>query len=306
MKIRNTPGLFAPLALLAQAPAATAQDAPIVLEPSSAWSVAAEPDRCVLVRTFGEGDDKVETNLGRRFPRDRVSFLMIGQHAKVQRIGSALNDPGPSNRIDFRFPENGPKGYYRAVSGDRDGVPLIFSEYLVNTAARDSAGDLTSQQIWEKYGFTVKNFAGTSGLLMEGLKRDLFLSTTTFDKAFAAMEKCQDMLLTHRGLDPEKESTRQTGPIMDRDLFKSLAREIQADYPDRAERDGRGAFVTLILKVDADGAVTNCTAGSTFDNPDLEQAACGIWQTGARYAPALYAQGEPFASYAIQRIIYRM
>lgn len=304
MKFRNLLWIASLLAVIAHGPTASAKDEPIVLKPSSPWQLDSSPERCALIRTFGTGDDKVEINLGKRVPTDSPSLLMVGNYARVKRIGPALGDPGPSNRVKFQFLDDGPAGYYRAVTAARDGEPALFSEYLVQLPPEDRDPDLTPEQLQEQYGISAANLAGTRGLLMEGLKHDLLLATDSFGKAFAALDQCEDALLTYRGLDPEKERGRQKGPELADELGQHLADLVQANYPSTALRDGRSGYVTMILKVDADGAVTDCSAYSVFDNPDLDQSACNIFKANAHYSPALDANGKPFASYAVQSVKY--
>lgn len=64
-----------------------------------------------------------------------------------------------------------------------------------------------------------------------------------------------------------------------------------ADYPSRAQREGRSGTVGYKLEVGADGRVSSCVVTASSGHPDLDEATCRIIPRRARFSggsPAVY------------------
>lgn len=70
-------------------------------------------------------------------------------------------------------------------------------------------------------------------------------------------------------------------------------RQIFADYPRKAHKEGREGIVTYRVLVGKDGRVKSCSIEQSSGWDDLDKATCKNMKKRARFSPASDAQGHP-------------
>ena len=84
------------------------------------------------------------------------------------------------------------------------------------------------------------------------------------------------------------------------------ARQIQDNYPRRAERAGEEGSVGVRVTIGTDGRVANCTVTSSSGSSDLDSGACDGMRRYARFKPALDRNGNPITDTYTTRIVYQL
>lgn len=223
------------MALLASSQLAVAQESPVLaLTPSSEWVLNYADDRCRILRTFGEGDLKTLVYFEQVEPDAKLTWVTAGPVISRTR----QNDPvrvqfGPGHtpfevsRQDMEFGEYGKaltyNGFYevskeRIDSDDRKAVDGIYEDLAVKPRVLD----LTE-------GASIKWLELNSE--RGGVLR---LALGDMEPVYEAMNTCMANLLTHWGLDPERERQRTKGPVPKN--MMALAKKFKASI--RARRSG--------------------------------------------------------------------
>lgn len=112
------------------------------------------------------------------------------------------------------------------------------------------------------------------------------MSALKADKAAAERERQR---LAHIADDPfavkqTKTEVAQFGTEQPTPRSPPSAWVSDADYPSRAQREGRQGVTGYRLEVAADGRVTNCTVTASSGHPDLDEATCLIIPKRARFS----------------------
>ena len=65
------------------------------------------------------------------------------------------------------------------------------------------------------------------------------------------------------------------------------------DYPAAMLRAGHGGTVVMLLTIDREGRVANCSIKRSSGYDDIDAHSCDVWSRRVRYNPARNAAGEP-------------
>ena len=93
-------------------------------------------------------------------------------------------------------------------------------------------------------------------------------------------------------------STQMSVPYVPPRLLNGTPQVTPRDYPAIALRHGQQGKVTVSLSIGVDGRVASCAIVRSSTFAILDQAACRLWSTHARFAPARDAAGVPLVSAA--------
>lgn len=99
--------------------------------------------------------------------------------------------------------------------------------------------------------------------------------------------------------DAEKSGSRATQPAL-------LTSPIQAYYPTKAMREGRGGRVSFTAQISPEGRAIACATTGSSGSEDLDDAACKQVLMYARFEPAHDKNGSVVESSFESRIVYRL
>ena len=303
MRIKSLVGL----AVIAPLLIATAQ--PVRLQPSSPWVLDYAENSCRLMRTFGEGSDKMQllfesdapgemdlVVVGRPLHGDSeevpATFLpleskpMKGRRAKTVGAG----DPGVFWPEFLLLPQAEAEQVEKQEK-EREAHPSVRPPplNLAEVAARKS----------RRQDFATK----TTELQIEPRRgRHLILETGSLGAPIKMLDKCGRDSLRDWGVDPDLEDkiVRPVWAANPRQWFSS------ADYPGLMLRIGEESDVSVRLLVDASGKVTKCTSLSHFEAPEFNQIVCDTFMKRAHFEPAETADGAKVPSYYTKRIRFQI
>lgn len=290
-------------ALLVPMTTGAAAKEPLRLKPSSKWNVHYAADSCRMVRSFGEGDQKVTLLADRFEPGDslRLSF-----------VGKPVNTRHNEGTIELRF---GPTEevqkilFYPALFVDKSPAlmlredarlaPRTEAEYAAYEAAL-KGGDYGFQ--WSK--ITPEQEAAVTFIEVKRSVREPFiLETGSLGPPFEAMRKCTDELLNHWGIDVAKHATLSRPVTPTGNPAKWMK---SSDYPPAMLAAGRRAIVQFRLNVDAGGVPTACHIQQSTRPKEFDDAVCKAIMRNAKFTPALDADGNPIVSYWLNTVIFQM
>lgn len=279
---------------------AAAQDAPAkVLAPSSGWLLDYADDRCRIIRTFGEGEDKMLVFFDQVEPKGRVDWLVSGP---------ALSDVKSKDEVRVQFgPGNEPfEVAQQGISFPEYGAALTSTGYskLTVVASGTDPDALPLEEIWKEVRtLDPEQGAGVEWLDLRSERGGAVrMELGDLKPVHVAMNACMADLLTSWGLDAKRELARSTGPEPENLL--SVAQKIQQRYPFRALRSGESGLIAARVLVDADGQPGECTITQLSDAEKFGAGVCRDIVTTARFSPAKDANGVPMPSYYLTRIRY--
>jgi hypothetical protein len=253
---------------------------PLTLAPSSPWNAHYAEDSCMLIRAFGQGDNRVVARFEQTAPSRRFSLTLLGKPVRAN---------GPFVRAALTFlPEGGRDVRDRVAAGDSTTTkePVLIAE-AVDLLGPPEKDDDSSSYDWEKAG-------RVDSLLIERGRNQVLLKLGRMQKPIAAMKACTDELLTHWGLDAEAQRTLQRAP---QPITKPQSWLDFDDYPSSALEAGKSAIIRFRLIVDPTGRVSKCTIPSATKGAEFEKVTCNAISRRARFEPAIDKDGKPVASY---------
>jgi TonB family protein len=283
------------LALAALSAAVPAQAKPVVLTPSSQWTVDFADEKCRLVRTFGEGEGRHLLAFHQYWPSRDVGMTVAGSAFK--RFVSLA-------RTDLRVFEAQEPVRQTPFTGKVEGYgeAVIYSSVQLDGSEpdedpTDGSAPRAVALIDTAFGKQVQFLELSQG------QREVRLETGPMDAAFEVLNQCTMDLLRQWGLDPEQHRTALSGPKwLNRD---ALVRRIVANYPRGALGQGEQGIMRMRVIVGADGSVESCTMLKATNTTRLESPACEVMQR-AKFAPARDATGQPFRSFYATGITYKI
>ena len=74
------------------------------------------------------------------------------------------------------------------------------------------------------------------------------------------------------------------------------------DYPAAALGSGAHGRVSVMLRIDTQGRITDCHVLRSSGSSILDQATCNIMHRRARFTPAMDSNGNPVVSYIAQHV----
>ena len=278
---------------------------PIVLQPSLQWHLDMGEDRCRLARRFGQEDEHTVFYFEQWEPSNRADFVVAGppvERFKPERDASFAFTPG-GNTADFQFPAATLDTYGQVVAGWTTIVPDP------NPVEPGSERQPTDYALNPR-GLPALETNGTKGITRLVLKqrgrRDVVLELGSLENAVLALNMCMTNLVEHWGFDSEEQKAVVLPPRIPN--LQDVVREIQENYPKKAERKGAQADFHMRLTVDAEGMVEDCklvnqTLAADFD---LQRHPCTVMKDHATMEPARLADGTAVRSYLTNRVLFRL
>ena len=243
-----------------------AKDGVLQAEPSSQWHVALEDGLCHTVRTFSIGQADIQFILRRRAPYHPFELNVVSDdipHRKRNPVTQYDVGVDPiEHEVSYHLSDGQWEGFSVNLRGDYFDSPVEQS--LVISKAFGS---------------------------------DFALPLANIGSALAIMDQCLDEVVRSWGLDPEVQRglTKMAQPDDDVGdlIIEALGRTRRV-----SERLGQDSLYTRIL-IGADGRATDCRIEGRVGESDDGKDACDAIMRGARFEPALDAEGQPVESFLV-------
>ena len=257
--------LMLAMSVLGGTPVAAKDKAPLVLAPSSDWSLRATDERCRLTRTFGQGADKMLVRID-RFEPGRTHIMLIAG-APIAEVNMMY--------VSFAF---GPDG--------RSGI-----EHLSGVSVGSYKPGLQTSDIV----MSDKDGANVSWVeIVSRARRTIRLELGPMANPLADLTRCSDALAARWGFDPIEQQNLASSV----EPVTSPAEWLDAgDYPRELLKQGAQGIVRFRLDVDATGAATACHVQESTDPPGFGEAVCAALMKHARFTAARSVAGQAVASY---------
>lgn len=255
---------------------------PLVLEPTSPWSMDYAEDSCRLGRTFGSGPDGVFFYLERFAPSTEQFVVVAGKP-----LSAYENKP-----VGLRFSPDAPLRESTIFWGTHGSFAPAVIAPTVDLVEKPEGEPRTARMLAALSPEKEKIINAFE--VLTGKNVALRLNLGSMGAAFKAMRQCTDELVTHWGLDAEVHRTLTSPVIPKTSPGKWVTND---DYPSDAIRKGVQGVVPFRLIVGADGIPTACHVQRPTEPADFSAHACKLLLKRARFDPALDAAGKPVSSY---------
>jgi hypothetical protein len=282
-------------ALIATSATASAREAQRV-EPNSKWVLDYAPERCVLARAFGTGDQSVTLQIISYGDWNGFHTVLTGPLVPhpMQPGGSVrVNFPGDKQERDPVYALEGSFGTESAAAFDlyfgpnkpsTKGLRLMDHERWQLALEDDQPKPDFDRQV-DTIGFELDH----------GFKVTLHVESMA--APLAALRKCVDDLYRSWGIDPEVQKNLSRPP---RPLSTTVSK-VQNHFP-ASELDGANGYVRVRLLVDASGQAKSCVVQAGGVDEAYQKAACD--NLTGRFEPALDKNGQPVSSMYYNAVVY--
>jgi TonB family protein len=267
MRFLAVAALAATISLQLAQPAATAP-----FQPVEKWVVDFGEDRCVAYRSFGDAKDPVHLLL-KPSPVGDVLQLQIAEKGSrrqgVQEKASiAIGNTTPEPMLQLQYGASG------------QSVRMI---------------NLSKEQ-------TARLSAATTFRWSErGKQFDLAIGPMT--KLIETVGKCKEMLADHWNASLTKRMALKEAPSLDKPIMSLFSTD---DYPWDAVRQGQSGLAHVVVLVDENGRMADCTLIATSGIAVLDAQTCIILRNRGKFAPAIGADGKPTKGTFHQRVNWEM
>jgi TonB family protein len=257
-----------------------AKDRP-VLSPTSKWQMDYAPSECRLLRSFGEGKDRITLQFSRLGVDDVLGMTLAGQELpKTEKYVLAKVSTSTMSEV----PDTYARGY--AASRDTPAIVEFSNSAGIPRALRSDASADQMTRLGVRIGpfYSVQFDLGS----MKG--------------PLAAIDKCMDYIVTSWGLDPTEQRNRASAPqpISDpRSWFRS------SDYPVGQNENALGGYIAMRLLVTAEGSVKSCSIAKSGGDKAFEDLTCKLARARARFLPAVGQGGQSMESVWISTILWQ-
>lgn len=259
------------------------------LAPSSNWNLNYADDSCRIVRSFGDGDQKVIFYIEKYEPGDAFTMLAAGTPFKTRR-GHAYVQFGAHEAEQKR-------DMLLGNLGDLEPALIFSTMRFAKSIKNDQAAHDPSDSDPDTFGqqMSVDREAAIEWVRIRPAGRDpVYLETGSLGEPMAAMRTCTGDLLTRWGIDLEKHRKLASMPKQ----IGSPGRWIKpSDYPTNLLRKGNQGLVKFRLSIDDTGKPTQCHIQQSTRPEGFDIAVCESLMTRARFEPARTKDGEAIASY---------
>lgn len=274
------------LAVSATPVAAQAEDAPLVMAPSSEWVADYSEDSCALRRSFAAGGETAIFELRQFVPGDNADIAVISQTLPLAHGLARAHFEPDDNWNDIRRA--------RPLSGaEMHGV--IYADSLRLKAEK-------GQSPWSDQDRAARE-SEISDLTVEGVfTRNLVLHTGQMRAPMDALRTCMDAMLVRWGIDPVTQRTLSRG-VVPHDQA-TWAQQVMRAYPSTSPGAATGGLVRLRMIVGPDGVPTACLPNKGYAEAVFEEAACQAMMKYSKFNPALAADGSPVPGYFATTVVY--
>ena len=283
------------LVAVSLAPLAAHAGAEVVeIAPSSPWNVDYGETKCRLARFFGEGDNRHLLFFEQYWPGETFGMTAAGPSFRRYRSGQRTDVGFFAEQQPFETrPFSGSVGEY--------GNGVIYSTLGLKKAEQSADGDRAAPAAIRQLDKDTGRQVEFVSLRQRG--DEVRLLTGPLDEAFAVLDNCALDLIGSWGLDVAQHRTATRLPRwINKD---AVVRRIVAVYPRDALAAGEQGIMRMRVIVSPEGTVEDCAIIKATDTDRLESPACKA-MLGARFEPALDAEGKPMRSYFAESIIYRI
>ena len=270
------------------------RNSPVVLEPSTYWSVDFGEEKCRLARAFGEGDNRHLLYLEQGGPSASFGFVVVGpsfdRFKKTTHISTQFGDFDP---IQDRAPFLG--------TTETLGASIIYSSLQFKNPPDEgeieTGGDLDLPRMDTELAGKINS------ITIRYRKLAVVFETGSLEDAIKVLNECALNFVEEWGLDRSQHETMTKTPVWLNP--ESVAKRIQRQYPSSALRKGEQGIFRMRVLVEADGNVSDCVVNNATITESLETPACKEMQR-ANFEPALDKAGKPMRSFYTTQIVYRI
>ncbi len=296
MQLRQLSGIF--LLVLSAVPQVAASKTPTVLAPAGAWTLDYAPERCSLVRRFGDDKKSVVLQIDSYGSRRQFRVLVSGDYVPSSNR--------PSGEIDYKFtPDQDYRRNQPALLGKsgKSNASSFGASFLPADIAHEDISEMSREEIFRRGAepeVIQPEFeqATDSMTLRLGRWQEIDLRLGKMDKPLTALRACVDDLYTSWGIDPELQRSRTRSPIPD---MKSV-KKVMDHYPPQMVYGGMSAYLSVRIMVDAQGQASSCVVQNESVDKAFKTAVCD--NLANHFEPALDADGKPMASFYQTSVIY--
>jgi hypothetical protein len=282
---------IAGIAMLTQSalPNGATQAKAVNLAPFTPWNVDYGEKICTLRRGFGSREKPSVIIMDRFGPTDLFQLTVVSEEFRSFQQGQALT---------LQFGEQKPRRIASVVPGKAGTKTATL--FFANTSVSERIGD--KDDSWKPPVTPATEAAiKTIGISYGGKER--IFATGPLDKAFEALRKCTDNLVTTWGLDPKQQAalTKRAEPLSSPGYWVS-----SSDYPAGMAIMGKQALVNFRLSVSSQGVPTACEVQSSYNDKKFDEVTCAALMRRARFSPALDAKGQPVPSFYLNTVRWIM
>lgn len=269
--------ILAALALLGAQADKAPDPVPVPLEPSAKWIAEFQDSFCGISRAFGQQGKDPIFGVKSVLPQDSMIDVMLITYDSDARPSETLSV------ADAAAPG-------KSVSGEVHPVVAKGQGWTVRMLPvdRDALMEIAD---------------GRPLRINYGRGRSVLIHPVNMTGAVKMLGTCEVDLAKYWKLDPEI-ARRVATPAHARDPSSWIT---VADYPGYALSNDHQGTVLMTWDIDVSGHVSNCRILSSSGHKELDDAACSAIMRRGRYdKPALDKDGNPIASYATRRVIWRV
>lgn len=274
------------------------------LKPSSNWAVNYAPEKCRLLRLFGEGKDRILLYFEQYEPNETATMFVAGEPLRHIAQSSEISlqfGPGAGDARKVKPQKGKMEGFDRVMIFSRiaPGRQEDEGEHAVSRNA--SMSDAATNGLPH---IAAEDAESIEWMTLSARGWEIRLLISSMSEALEALNNCSRDLLREWDLDIGRHETmtREAEPIN----LEELARQIQRFYPQAALRNGEQADLNLRIIVNADGSIAECTVEDITTTKYIKSNACDVFGSRAMFSPAQDAERQPMKSYYSTRILYRV
>ncbi len=272
---------------------------PIVLAPTTPWTLDYGEDACSLRRAFGTGDHETRLEFQALQPGASMRLAMAG---KLFRAGS------PTYDFKLRFgPANLGETTGEAMAGLTNDREPFLRMGTITVNASWTPPRLGKNQTFEEWRAISAAWPVPSAETIAAEERStselhfeqkggpkLLLQTGQLAPPLHSLRQCVEALVRSWGLDPEVQQHLSVRP----EPVGSPGDWLNTnDYPIDMWRTGQGAVVHFRIIIDADGSPLSCAVQAAAGPKKLRDLTCTLLMSRAKFSPAHDATGVPVKSY---------
>lgn len=292
---------FALCLLLADLPISTAFATPLVLEPSSDWTLHVQEDNCQLLRKFGQGQDELTVQFDTRSPAESPSLMLIGEPVSFRGEKTSLKLSMLPGGGSYSWVDNS------VTRGSTlDGKPTLLVSYVPFVDKPDSTkpkyADFHARR---RLVLMPARIAAIDSMLVEpALKPPLLLKLGSMAEPYASLRRCGMNVVRSWGIEPtDTAQMPETYPSPRRGADSWIA---ALPLPRATSQRSDRAEARVRLMVDEQGRPYDCKINVTMVKAGFVDETCQYLMHNAKFDPALNAAQKPVKGWWTTVIRFQM